>query len=608
MHLVTLDWVVIAVYGAVTVVLGLWFTRKAGSSVEGFFIAGRSLPWWLAGTSIAATWFATDAPLVASSLVRQQGIFGNWLWWYEAAGIMMLVFFYARLWRRARIITDAEFIELRYSGRPAALLRGFSAVYQGVLKNCVVMGWVMLAMVKFSKVLLGWDAALTLTVCIALATLYTIASGLWGVVVTDLLQFTTGLLGTMVLAGIVLVQLGGPAEMASQISSISDSQATLDIFPNPANLSPLEALSFFLLIFVLWSRSGQGDGYIAQRLFATKNEKQSLLGALWFSFAGTVLMTWPWIIVGLGSLLIFPVALATGDLAADPELAYPMMIAELMPAGLRGMLVASFLAAFMSTMDTHLCWGASYLVNDVYRRFMKPDGSERHYVIASRGAVIVLVMLAAFTAWQMESIQRGWIYVIEITSGIAMVWLLRWFWWRVNAWAEISAILGSFFIANGFLWADILEWTGLLRGSALAAVNSFYGSEYDIIRAVTILVLCTVVWVVVALSTKPDPEAKLLAFYDRVRPGGWWGPIAKLRPGAPVDQPAWQRWMAWGLGMVFIWSSLLGVGYLVTARTAGGLILLAIALISAAFTVKVALHAAGPDKGPPQPAGETAPL
>ena len=555
MQLVFLDWVVIAIYGVITTLLGLWFTRKAGSSVESFFVAGRSLPWWLAGTSIAATWFATDAPLVAASLVRQQGIFGNWLWWYEAAGIMMLVFFYARLWRRARIITDAEFIELRYSGRPAAVLRGFSALYQGVLKNCVVMGWVMLAMIKFSQVLLGWEPALTLVVCISLAMLYTVASGLWGVVVTDLLQFTTGLLGTMILAGIVLYQLGGPAEMANQISNISDNPATLDIIPNPAHLSPLEVVGFFLLIFVLWSRSGQGDGYIAQRLFATRNEKQSLLAALWFSFAGTVLMTWPWIIVGLGSLLIFPVALATPELAADPELAYPMMIAELMPAGLRGMLVASFLAAFMSTMDTHLCWGASYLVNDVYRRFMRPKASERHYVIASRCAVLVLVMLAAFTAWQMESIERGWIYVIEITAGIAMVWLLRWYWWRVNAWAEISAILGSLFIANGFLWVQLLEWAGILSGPALVAMDTFYSSEYNLVRAVSILVVCTAIWVIVALCTKPDPQSKLLTFYDRVRPGGWWGPIAKLRPDINTGQPAWQRWMAWGLGMVFIWSS-----------------------------------------------------
>jgi len=591
MQLVLIDWIVIAVYGAVTTFLGLWFARNAGASTEDFFVAGRSLPWWLAGTVLAATWFATDAPLVASSLVRTNGIFGNWLWWYEAAGIMMLVFFYARMWRRARIITDAEFIELRYSGRPAALLRGFSAVYQGVLKNCVVMGWVMLAMIKFSQVLLGWEPAVTLVVCISLAMIYTVASGLWGVVVTDLLQFTTGMLGTIILAGIVLYQLGGPAEMADQIVSITDNPATLDIIPNPAHLSSLEAVSFFLLIFVLWSRSGQGDGYIAQRLFATRDEKQSLLGALWFNFAGTVLMTWPWIIVGLGSLVIFPLALAGPELAADPELAYPMMIGELMPAGLKGLMVASFLAAFMSTMDTHLCWGASYLVNDVYRRFIRKEASERHYVVASRAAVVVLVSLAAITAWQMESIERGWIYVIEITAGLAVVWLMRWYWWRVNAWAEISAILGSFIFANGFMWIRVLEGLGLLSESALTVMQTFYSEPYDMVRAVSILVMCTLIWVVVALLTKPDPNSKLIAFYERVRPGGWWGPIAKIVPGGSPDQAAWRRWMAWVLGVLFLWSSLLGIGYLVTGRTASGLLFMVLAALGAIATVKVALNA-----------------
>ncbi len=588
-QLVTLDWIVIAVYGGVTTALGLWFARRAGSSVENFFVAGRSLPWWLAGTSIAATWFATDAPLVASSLVRQQGIFGNWLWWYEAAGVMMLVFFYARMWRRARIITDAEFIELRYSGKPAAILRGFSALYQGVLKNCVVMGWVMLAMVKFSKVLLGWDAAFTLTVCITLAVLYTVASGLWGVVVTDFLQFLTGMLGSVLLAGIVLYKFGGPAEMADQIMAISGNPATLDIIPNPAHISSLEAVSFFLLIFVLWTRSGQGDGYIAQRLFATRDEKQSLLSALWFNFAGTVMMTWPWVIVGLGSLLVFPLAVATPELAADPELAYPMMIAELMPAGLRGMMVASFLAAFMSTMDTHLCWGASYLVNDVYRRFMRQKESERHYVIASRVAVMILVTLAAITAWQMESIERGWIYVIEITAGIAVVWLLRWYWWRVNAWAEISAIASSFVLANGFLWADILAHLGVLSGDALSAANIYYSSDYDMVRAVAVLLIATVVWVVVALLTKPDSEQKLVAFYRRVRPGGWWGAIAAQCPDIRPDVPASRRWLGWGLGMAFIWSSLLGVGYLATGHPVAGLIMLIFGAVTAWFTVRVSL-------------------
>ena len=391
MALTTLDWIVVGVYGAIVLAIGFGMARRAGGSVEDYFVAGRSLPWWLAGTSIAATWFASDAPLATAALVRQQGIFGNWLWWYEAAGVLMLTFFYARLWRRAKVLTDAEVIEIRYGGAPARVLRGFSAVYQGLIKNGVVMGWVMLAMVKFSSVLLGWDPALTLTVCVGLALAYTVASGLWGVVVTDLLQFTAGMLGAITLAGIVLARFGGPAAMADAIAAVPQSPpGALDLVPTAANASSLEIVSFLCLIGILWLRSGQGDGYVAQRLFATRDERQAVKASLWFAFAGTVLLTWPWIVVGLGSLLVFPPATMDAALAADPELAYPMMIRELMPAGLRGLMVATFLAAFMSTMDTHLCWGASYMVNDVYRRFMRPGRSERHYVAASRVAVVLL--------------------------------------------------------------------------------------------------------------------------------------------------------------------------------------------------------------------------
>jgi len=488
MQLAAPDWIVISLYGVVTLLLGLWFTKRAGASLEEYFVAGRTLPWWLAGTSIAATWFATDAPLAAASLVRQHGIFANWLWWYESAGVMLMVFFYAKLWRRSEIITDAEFIELRYSGKSASILRVFTAVFQGLFKNCVVMGWVMLSMMKFTKVLLGMDPAITLAICALLALGYTVASGLWGVVVTDLLQFTTGMIGTVTLATIVLVTLGGPESMAQQIKELTpDHPGTLDLVPDAAHLSSLEFASFFVLIFILWTRSGQGDGYIAQRLFATKDEKQSMLSALWFNFAGTVLMTWPWIIVGLGSLVIFPLATASPELQADPELAYPMMIAKLMPVGLKGLLVASFLAAFMSTMDTHLCWGASYLVNDIYRRFIRPEGDPKHYVAISRLAIFILLILAVITAWQMESIERAWIYLIEFTAGIAIVSLFRWYWWRINAWAEIGAMAASFLIANGFLLARGFYMTGLIDQASLDQIMNLYGSDYDMMRAVFIL-------------------------------------------------------------------------------------------------------------------------
>ncbi|MYI23112.1 MAG: Na+:solute symporter [Gammaproteobacteria bacterium] len=587
MALTTLGWIVVGVYGAVVLAIGFGMARRAGGSVENYFIAGRSLPWWLAGTSIAATWFASDAPLATAALVRQQGVFGNWLWWYEAAGILMLTFFYARLWRRAGVLTDAEVIEIRYGGAPARILRGFSAIYQGFLRNAVVMGWVMLAMVKFSSVLLGWDPAFTLTVCGGLALAYTVASGLWGVVVTDLLQFIAGMLGALTLAGIVLTRFGGPAAMAEAVRNVPQAPpGALDLVPTAANASSLEIVSFICLIGILWLRSGQGDGYVAQRLFATRDERQAVKASLWFAFAGTVLLTWPWIVVGLGSLLVFPPATMDAALAADPELAYPMMIRELMPAGLRGLMVATFLAAFMSTMDTHLCWGASYMVNDVYRRFMRPGRSERHYVAASRVAVVLLAGVAALVAWQMDSIQRGWIYIIEISAGIALVWLLRWYWWRVNAWAEIAAMAGSVVLANTRVLLGLIE--PVVPAGVLQAVDAMYAPGMDLVRGVVILIVCTVLWVAVALATKPESDEVLDGFYRRVHPGGWWDRVARRTGITSNDPSAGRMWLGFLLGALFVYASLLGVGYLLTGNAIAGTLLVVVSLGAGALAVRSA--------------------
>ncbi|WP_419934262.1 sodium:solute symporter family protein [Candidatus Palauibacter sp.] len=598
MALTPLDWIVVGIYGAIVLAIGFGFARRASGSMEDYFIAGRSLPWWLAGTSIAATWFATDAPLATAALVRRQGVYGNWLWWYEATGILMLTFFYARLWRRAGVLTDAEVIEIRYGGAPARALRCFSALYQGLLKNAVVMGWVMLAMVKFSRVLLGWDPAVTLTVCVGLALAYTVASGLWGVVVTDLLQFVAGMLGAITLAGIVLTRFGGPAAMAEAVRAVPEAPAgVLDLVPTAANASSLEIVSFLCLILILWLRSGQGDGYVAQRLFATRDEGQAVKASLWFAFAGTVLLTWPWIVVGLGSLLVFPPAAMDPALAADPELAYPMMIRELMPAGLRGLMVATFLAAFMSTMDTHLCWGASYMVNDVYRRFLRRDRSERHYVGASRIAVVLLAGVAAAVAWRMDSIQRGWIYIIELTAGVALVWLLRWYWWRVNAWAEIAAMAGSVLLANGRLLLAAVE--PVLPASVIRAADGFYAPEMDLIRGVIILVACTALWLGVVLATRPESDEVLDRFYRRVRPGGWWGRVAERTGVVSSDPSANRMWPGFLLGALFVYASLLGVGYVLTGRAGIGVLLLAVSLGAAAITVRIA----NATTTPPAPGG-----
>ena len=589
MQLTSIDWIIIAIYGICTFLLGTWYTRRAGKNIEEYFIAGRTLPWYVAGISIAVTWFASDAPLAAASLVRQKGIFGNWLWWYEAAGVMFLAFFYARLWRRANIITDAEFIELRYSGKQASVLRGFTAIYHGMLRNCVVMGWVILAMVKFSQVLLGWDPWLTIIVCVILAVLYTVASGLYGVVMTDMFQFVIGMIGSIIFAGIVMYELGGPSGMVEKVQALTDAPAgALDLLPDSAGHSSLEMFSYFCLIFILWLRSAQGDGYIAQRLFATKNEKHALYAAFLFTFVGIVMITWPWIIVGIGSLVYFPISSATAELAADPELAYPMMMAELMPVGLKGLLVATFLAAFMSTMDTHLCWGGSYLVNDVYKRFIYKDGSDRHYVQASRLSILILVLIAAVAALNMNSIERAWIYIIDLMAGLAIVWMLRWYWWRVNAWAEIASMVGSIIIANGSLWGRLLFNMGFISESSFEMVSRFYGSEFDMIRAVTILLSCTLIWITVALLTKPDDVKQLEIFYRRVRPGGWWGPIAEKCPDVKADDQTGARLVGWFLGSVFIYSSILGIGHMVTGALGPGLLLLVLSILTAWGSIRMA--------------------
>ena len=607
MTLTTADWIVVALYGALTLSIGLRLARRAGRSVDDYFVAGRSLPWWIAGTSIAATWFASDAPLATAALVRRQGVFGNWLWWYEAAGILMLTFFYARLWRRAGVLTDAEVIELRYGGAPARILRAFSAVYQGLVKNAVVMGWVMLAMVKFSQVLLGWDAALTLTVCVGLALVYTVAAGLWGVVVTDVLQFVAGMLGSITLAGIVLARFGGASGMAEAIREQPGAPAgALDLVPSVTNASSLEMLSFLCLILILWMRSGQGGGYAAQRLFATRDERQSVMASLWFAFAGTVLLTWPWIVAGLGSLLVFPAGPGIDPaLAADPELAYPMMIRELMPTGLRGLMVATFLAAFMSTMDTHLCWGASYMVNDIYRRFVKREASERHYVTASRVAVVGLAVLAALVAWQMESIQRGWIYIIELTAGVAVVWLLRWYWWRVNAWAEIAAMAGSVVLANGRLLLGAVQAVVPLPVAFLDFADRFYAPEMDLVRAVVILVTCTLAWLIVIRFTSPEKDDVLDRFHRKVRPGGWWAPVAARTGIRSADPPAARMWTGFAFGALFVYGSLLGIGCMLTGRAAAGAVLLVVSIAAAVVTVRLADQDTAPAPPTPQPPANT---
>lgn len=589
-HLVGLDWFFIVLYCLIAFGIGVYFSRRAGKSIDEFFIAGRELPWWLAGTSMVATTFAADTPLAVSGFVRSDGIYYNWFWWNALMGGMLCVFFYARLWRRAGIVTDIEFIELRYEGRPASALRGFMALYGGVLSNCITMGWVMLAMAKTLDVMLGWDKLESLTILIAITLIYTVLSGYWGVVMTDLIQFTMAMTGSLALAGIVLWNMGGFGGLIEKVASAPGvSPKVFHLVPDFATATKLAVITFVIQIAFMWWGGGQGGGYLAQRLFSTRDERHSALAALWFNFAHYVLRPWPWILVGLASLYFIPQVEGY-----DPERAYPEMIARFLPAGLRGLMVASLLAAFMSTMDTHLNWGASYLINDLYRRFLVRNASERHYVNASRVAICVLMGLGAFAAWKAETIKGAWIYLATLTAGAGFVGLLRWYWWRVNPWSEIVALGGSFVIANGSTWFALLRRIGAVPETWQPAVDWFYHADTFAIRLLFIIVVCTALWLGVTFATRPVSDAHLAAFYRRVRPGGWWSRIAAACPEVPRDKAA-PGWVGWAAGVVCIYAGLFGVGHVCLARPVSGFALLAVAAIAGRVMVSRASVRQAPD-------------
>lgn len=592
MTLETLDWVVIVGYLLLSIAIGVFVVKHNSKNITDFFVAGRNLPWWLLGTSIAATWFATDAPLAVTALVRSKGIYGNWLWWYLGAGIMMMVFFYAKYWRRSEILTDAEMIELRYSGKSASILRGFTAAFFGVFKNCFTLGWIMLAMLKFSNIMLGWSAEFALGITLTFALLHTLSSGIKGVVILDMLHFSAGTLSTIVLAIFILVQIGGPTELSAQIAAQTDAPlGVVDMLPDLSHIGATEMIGFVCLIGILWLGQAQGDGYIVQRLFSARNEKHAIKASLWFAVAGVVILTWPWIVVGLGSIVILPISEASEALLADPELAYPMMINEVLPVGLKGLLIAAFMAAFMSTVDTHLCWGGSYMINDIYKRFIKKDGTDKHYMLASRVSIVLLLLISAVAAWQMDSIAGAWIYIIEIVSGIAIILMLRWFWWRINAWSEIASMLSALILANGFLWVRWFHNFGWVSDSILETVNGWYHEDVALIRATILLLLCTAIAIIVTFMTKPVDNATLRRFYKKVRPKGWWGPIAKQVPELVDRSSSKGSWLGFLFGVVFINSLLFSVGHAVLGGYQMALLLLAIGGLSGWLTLKLVTSA-----------------
>ncbi len=756
-----LDWTVIALFFGATLAIGLYFSKRATGSLSEYFVAGRKMTWWLAGTSIVATSFAADTPLVISGWMRTIGLERNWFWWGGIMGMMLCTFFFARLWRRADILTDVEFNELRYSGAPAASLRAFHATYRSLIQNTLVMGWVTLAMSKIIDVTLDipslvflksqflphlvpkgveiaaavgldnisdWPVmgaaiippkATAIIACMSIAALYSAVSGLWGVIATDFFQFTFAMTGTIILMVVVLAASGGPTSMVTQANEAvlsgrvfnrapgdrrafpldkwkkdkakknSEPQADLDKLVAAKLIQPAEGgeayvwtsdgltqsafaarvgeagvqaskaamhhwkkaytvprshfvdaksldeavasalltegesgtkktsdylrfatlshseetlknalqeanvhnhsavlsawrqdkvvvpakitgflppfdleggglLAVWALVVFLglqWWVGGEGGGFLAQRLFSCKDEKHSVLAMLWFNFANFVLRPWPWIVVGVASLFLIPDVTVYGK-GYDPEHAYALMLMKYLPAGFKGLMVAALMAAYMSTISTHVNFGASYIVNDLYRRFVNKGGTEKANVLVSQVASVLLAMLAALYAFLSDSIGSGWFTFFELMSGAGIVTLLRWYWWRINAWSELSAMVSSLVVFTE------LNHGFVVRGLFSSAGAPGYLLDEYAVRFTINLLFSTGVWVTVTFLTQPEKEDHLVEFYRRIRPAGWWAPIA-AKAGNPDHLVVGRtEWAAWAFGVTGLFSMIAAFGKL----------------------------------------------
>jgi SSS family solute:Na+ symporter len=605
------DWAAILGYLAITLLLGLYFRRRSARSTEDYFVSGRNASWWLAGTSMVATTFSADTPLLVAGLVYTQGIAGNWLWWTFLLSGMMTVFLFARLWRRSGLMTDVQFAEMRYAGRPAAFLRAFRAVYLGLMMNCVSLGGVTKAMIgivgttfgptmqsspllaRFSNFLTnifgaafsgvdGQALAICIFFLIPFTGIYVSLGGLWGVLWTDLFQFALKMAIVVVVAFYSVRAAGGMTSMIAKLGTLraangaSDPLAFFPDFSRPFSADTLwtvPVITFAVYLCVQWwafwypGAEPGGGGYVAQRIFSARNEREGMFAVLWFNIAHYGIRPWPWILSGLAAIILYPGL-------QHPETSYMLIMNDHVPHALRGIILAGFLAAFMSTIATQLNWGTSYLVEDFYRRFITRRASERHYVHASQIVTLSLVIAAGCVAVQLNSIRSGWQVVLQLGAGTGGVYLLRWYWWRINAWSEISAMATSIFVT---LILNVEKVSSGLFGRP----EVFSGSA-TVVFAKTILTTTaasTVVWLAVTLLTKPEPDSILLAFYRKVRPQiTGWRPVAVHAREIPETRELARNLKCWILGTTMTYAALFGVGKLLFLHYLSGTFLLLIGI------------------------------
>lgn len=566
MTLSPLDWIIVFSYFILSLFVGVWASKQAGQDTKSFFLAGRNMPWWLLGVSMVATTFSTDTPNLVTDLVRQNGVSGNWGWWAFLLTGMLTVFVYAKLWHRSGVLTDIEFYELRYSGKAAAFLRGFRALYLGLVFNVLVMGAVSLAAIKFGEIVLGWPGWLTLTIACSITLAYSTLGGLKAVIITDFVQFILAMVGSIwaMFYILSLEKIGGLSELLMH-NNVVDKLALIPDLSNPDVWVPVLLVPLAVQWWASYYPGSEpgGGGYIAQRMFSAKDEKNAVSATLFFNIAHYALRPWPWILIALSSLVIYPelsdLQTAFPNLPADKlghDVAYPAML-TLLPNGLLGLVAASLIAAFMSTMSTQLNLGASYLVNDFYHRFISPDSTEKQLVAMGRLFTIISIILGSGLGLLLTSAGQAFNLLLMIGAGTGMIYILRWFWWRINAYTEIVAMISSLIIAFYFNFIDqsYENWEKIIFGSLLT----------------------TIVWIAATYFTPPDSDDTLRNFVKKVNPGGpGWTKFSELNTNEPWPVPIGILCMI--LGCISIYSVLLGVGQLIYGHNIGfGLIGLSLA-------------------------------
>jgi Na+/proline symporter len=579
MHLTTADWTVVVVSIVVSFLPALYFFRRASKNTSEFFASGRAAPWWLVGVSMVATTFSTDTPNLVTNMVRESGVAENWLWWSFLLTGMLTVFFYARLWRRSGVLTDLEFYEMRYSGKAATFVRGFRAIYLGLFFNCVIMATVNLAAAKIANIVLGWPMEKTLLFAGVVTVFFASVSGLWGVLVTDSIQFGITLTATFALAYFALSQpeVGGISGLIAQIDP-----KTLQLVPDFGDWGLTLSVLIIPLTIQWWSvwypgAEPGGGSYIAQRMLASRTEKDAVVGTLLFNVMHYALRPWPWILVALASTVVYP---QLSDIArafpyVDPKLigndmAYPAMY-RFLPAPFLGFMVAGMLASYRSTIETHLNWGTSYLVHDFYRRFLNKGASEKHYVLMGRVTTALLMVVAALVTYALGTAKQAFNLILSVGAGTGLIYLLRWFWWRVNAWSEVAAMVSSFVVAIGF---------------AIAAKAGHAVPGH--ISLILTVAATTVVWVAVAYLAPPTDRQTLVSFYKLVRPAGpGWSHVRAEAGVGPSPDSLSLAMLGWVLGCAFIYSALFGVGSALYGRTPQAIMWLVVFVVSGVWLLRI---------------------